>query len=1036
MPGVKQKLTNLEVAQAFVIQGLEFTRAALKKAKAAGTTGALLAWLPTEGDDPEITAEIPEWESLLESVSDAYPDTRVNGLRLVASLAHKRGTHSIAAIASNILGHPGFHAAAKLSGYETGLASFAIDPQNKKEGSQKPALSWPLKIFANPDVLTRLKKARAVERGLAVLAPQRAVSEEQRPHLTAAVARIELPKFHGQYLALSFYSAGGSARPIPHKLNAAYLSALGPTVFLPIKGNDTAATLTAFVYEISHNLPIDLAAWNTVHYLALERPPLVVASRRFLDNAQISSTIPKLQTRLRRFSPRAKVPITPEDITRFGFESYKHIDLDKPVSVSKLLRLLDRPKDFLWDHESDAGEGLLAVMRATEALEGIDSSGLPGDAATKPPGFESDDLLLRGGDIADATETLGGLIRDDIIEVLTKDPIAATQRYTDIRILDGQKDVDLNTPLVDKHPYILDVAIRVRRRGLTLARRDQAPVEIPRQTETETVWVVISDESVSQTEADGGAFKFDIRFGAMRVPVTGDSENSARFSITPTVKRFRAQGGERGRIGIRLYHKLNLIDHVELDVQLETTSQSNVSDLKETATRIILRHPGTNIESLSSESATRALTISICTADRNDSEQSGNYRIAFAIGKSNVAGEPVLSGTKRLPASSLDDFVTRFRIILLDLVFGASLAQIDLSADDRDDVLKALSILGTDIVTRLFDYQNGGDFYQLGQMISDVLGDASIIQISLNQGAEDFVFPWQILTVNSYTDTDEKVDPLNLWGYRFVIEVKRSGDGVDTRLPTLRDRRPIRISYGHWHFANEAKHQARLREIIGTAKVQATIVEPIISKKDEFIEALKAGGGDLFYIYAHGHSAVPTTPMGYDLRNRMRQKLDQVENQLKVGSLLAGDAEDRRTILEELRRTLGNASVSALTLSKSDVSLPYALTQLRPGGIRLTDEPIVFLNTCESAALWNAVNTSFVGFFLSRGARAVIGSESTIPVILADVFGCAVLREILGGRSLGDAVLQARLDLLRNSKNPLGLCYSVYGDANARLWAQ
>ncbi len=87
-----------------------------------------------------------------------------------------------------------------------------------------------------------------------------------------------------------------------------------------------------------------------------------------------------------------------------------------------------------------------------------------------------------------------------------------------------------------------------------------------------------------------------------------------------------------------------------------------------------------------------------------------------------------------------------------------------------------------------------------------------------------------------------------------------------------------------------------------------------------------------------------------------------------------------------------------------------------------------------SAQIWNAVEGSFVGFFLGRGARAVLGTESTIPIVFADVFGLAVLKELFAGRTLGEAVLTARKALLGDQNNPLGLCYSVYGAADASLF--
>jgi hypothetical protein len=82
------------------------------------------------------------------------------------------------------------------------------------------------------------------------------------------------------------------------------------------------------------------------------------------------------------------------------------------------------------------------------------------------------------------------------------------------------------------------------------------------------------------------------------------------------------------------------------------------------------------------------------------------------------------------------------------------------------------------------------------------------------------------------------------------------------------------------------------------------------------------------------------------------------------------------------------------------------------------------------------VEGSFVGFFLKRGARAVLGTESTIPIVFADLFGRAVLSEMFDGKSLGEAVKAARASLLAKQNNPLGLCYSIYGAADAALFSR
>jgi hypothetical protein len=209
-----------------------------------------------------------------------------------------------------------------------------------------------------------------------------------------------------------------------------------------------------------------------------------------------------------------------------------------------------------------------------------------------------------------------------------------------------------------------------------------------------------------------------------------------------------------------------------------------------------------------------------------------------------------------------------------------------------------------------------------------------------------------------------------------------------------------------------------------------------VDTRKDFFAALRAGGGDLIYLYAHGHAATPSTPAGMRFRDKARQQIEELTKRIEKNPLALSTAqfEQQRNILEQFKKVTSDGIDSLLTLSNSEVPLAALLGEMPPGGARLDDAPIVFLNTCESAQVWNAVESSFIGFFLDRGARAVLGSESTIPIVLADEFGKAVLREMFAGSSLGEAVRQARLTLLKEKKNPLGLCYSIYGDANASVF--
>jgi hypothetical protein len=223
--------------------------------------------------------------------------------------------------------------------------------------------------------------------------------------------------------------------------------------------------------------------------------------------------------------------------------------------------------------------------------------------------------------------------------------------------------------------------------------------------------------------------------------------------------------------------------------------------------------------------------------------------------------------------------------------------------------------------------------------------------------------------------------------------------------------------------------QKTIEDTAGLLKLEA----PPIESYKVFAEALANGGGDLLYVYAHGHAAAPDTPIGHAFNNNLRQQIQTIKETPALAL-----SPDQVKIYQLLLTTTEDASKSALRLTNSEIALLSLINEVTPDNdpIQLTDAPIVFLNTCQSAQLWNAITDSFVGFFLDRGARAVLGTESTIPIVVSELFGRSVLTEIFAGKSLGEAVRTARQTLLTEQNNPLGLCYSIYGAADARLFSK
>lgn len=109
---------------------------------------------------------------------------------------------------------------------------------------------------------------------------------------------------------------------------------------------------------------------------------------------------------------------------------------------------------------------------------------------------------------------------------------------------------------------------------------------------------------------------------------------------------------------------------------------------------------------------------------------------------------------------------------------------------------------------------------------------------------------------------------------------------------------------------------------------------------------------------------------------------------------------------------------------------------LREYAIRWSESrPLVFVNGCHTVNVEpeNAVEL-VSGFIETAGASAVVGTEITIFEQLATEFGESFLSDFLVLRNeLGRTIRNARLRLLSNSLNPLGLVYVPFGLADLRI---
>ncbi len=1008
------KETDVDRATRFALDGL--SEYALERLTAIAHSDALTTWKPRQlhllrgGVDVDslIAGKLRELQATaLKDARSAIP-----GIRLTMPALELAGSPEFDDVVREIAGSADYQAANNAKAWESGLASLSIDTGSIGDRG-RGAFGWPLQFVANEAARKRLFHSRAVMRGLVrFVEPIQPPMPDDWRHFTypdiprVLVKFVEFPAGpSAEYLALTFEQT--PTWHLPNILNPANLQEIGPTVLFPVGGTDPAMRLTEFVYGLSHDLPLDVAAWRATQH-TIGESPLVFARPSFLSSARISTTINATRERLRGFNPDLRFPIVPEDLDRFGVVLSPGLATTGYARVGDVIDLLDRQEGFDYQREDFVATGLARVDQGIEALVLATTARVEkmhaGPAPAMPPPSVLDPTAPA------ETPPLG-----------PPDPQKNEQRHTDLILFDAAGRQLLTTdPLVQGEVYTLDVAIRVKRRGLAKDRTDQPWVEIPGATGTEEVWVGISDDSV-----DGRAFEaFEGQYQMITLPMRGDSENSARFEIRPLDS---GKSKNRGRIGVRLYHKLNLIDHLELDMRVVKPGETKTkADDGAIAVRFMGARAETGVEPPSQSSLPRALTISI-----SKSPGDARYRVVFARRK-RANGEPELAGHSDLLDQALDDFLVRYRDLLLETVFGPALGQLQFKPAQRDQFFGKAAKLGQDIVHKLFDYSGGGDLFEISEMARNSFDETDIVQISLGMGAEHLVLPWQILVVDP--TNIERPPAENFWGYRFAIEVKRIGDAVDNRSKTaIAAGAPI-IHYGCWKFYNETEHRQALANILSPYGLAGQLDAPILNRA-AFVDALSGGGGNLFYIYAHGASEPPQSPALAGVKKNLRSRTDSVRKQLNRSKSPDETLLQAVASYERLLQLTTSNEYTALILENETITLAQLTGELAKRRARLGDAPIIVLNTCDSGQIWNTAQGSFVRLFLDRGARAVLGTESIMPIVLSDAFGRRLFEQLFGGKTIGEAVRAVRCNLLNQENNPLGLSYCLYGAADARLFA-
>jgi hypothetical protein len=321
-----------------------------------------------------------------------------------------------------------------------------------------------------------------------------------------------------------------------------------------------------------------------------------------------------------------------------------------------------------------------------------------------------------------------------------------------------------------------------------------------------------------------------------------------------------------------------------------------------------------------------------------------------------------------------------------------------LELEDGDAVLRAFATMGRRLHEEIFGRGTGSkDLSTMSELIARTGKRDAPARLSIL--ADLLPLPWGLL-YDRKLGREGPVDVEGFWGSRFIID--RVVTAFLTRIPEVklgvRERRaPLGVCINPHIDSEEQVSVVDAQRSFFAGLPRPLAACSVIESRDRFQEYLTEEeiGNALLYFFCHGHAAATVSEQlflnpGTPIRDAYL-KLDE------KGS-------DRNISVEWMREV--------------------RRAPLEPG------RPFVILNACSTAQGDEAFQSLFVSHFVKDWlACGLLGTEWKVPAVFADRFARDVMREFLvEGRRIGEAVQRGVVRGLEK-KNPFGLIYAIYGNA-------
>jgi hypothetical protein len=346
-----------------------------------------------------------------------------------------------------------------------------------------------------------------------------------------------------------------------------------------------------------------------------------------------------------------------------------------------------------------------------------------------------------------------------------------------------------------------------------------------------------------------------------------------------------------------------------------------------------------------------------------------------------------------LDKRQLSKMVGKLRKTLLDVVHletsGVRIYQTrwEIPAAISQHTLPILANAGYDLFDQLF-YGPGHDLQanQLGDTFKKM---AKKDRLKIQIFSQEFTLPWGLLYLGDDPDNPE---PEMFLGLKHIIEhiplqpkmqvterVIETQNGLAVALNVNTD---IDAQMGSAIIGRQIEYWQKISQSSPAVKVQ------VRNQAQDVVDGLNDGEtkDDILYFYCHAES----------------YNLDEMDK---------GGPDLSKLIMT------GHQELTLRKISRNKNSL--------------AGKPLVFINACESAELSPEFYDGFVPYFVSKGARGVIGTECETPALFAEEWANRFFKKFLAGQQpLGEIFLDLRREFFFNHHNIMGLLYALYVDGD------